>query len=224
MKLSIYRSMSIISIVLIGLGSCNGNKEQSKKIGSIKYDSPTITNKDTFNKTGDLVSNDSLQTFSYSKSVYDEYFTSEIKKFLKDSMNEWTVPNPDEWDNLWFQTYRNPASLVNYITGDFNCDNKRDYAVLLADKSKAISAWVIQSNNSGFTKIKLEDCGTFENHIQVGLELIDPGKLDYIDPEKDGVLKPIILKCPAIQVEYFESAATTYYWNKNKYSSAVTGD
>ncbi len=183
-----------------------------------------VTKNNLLAKNGTIAKEDSVPDFSYDKTVYDKYFPAELRNYLKDSLSDWYIPDPEEWDNLWFQTYMNPDALVNFIRGDFNGDKKTDYAVLLKDKHKAVAAWAIQTDNNGFTKIKLEDCGIFNPHIQAALQIIEPGKLEYIDPESDDPPKPLMLQHPAIQVEYFETSATTYYWDKNKYKAVVTGD
>lgn len=165
-----------------------------------------------------------LQAYAYDSTIYDQYLPSDLKSYLAATLQDWKLPTPSEWDALWFQTYRSTNSLVNFISGDFNCDAQNDHALLLSSKSdSSLAVWIIHSGNNGLTSIKLEEYGKPDNHIQLGLELVEAGDLNYIDPDVDEP-KSIKMKCLGIQVVYFEKAAITYYWDKDKYSSVQTGD
>lgn len=51
---------------------------------------------------------------------------------MEQKLPHWHLMNPNSWENFWFKQYQKDSSLVNYITADFNCDEKMDYALLLA--------------------------------------------------------------------------------------------
>lgn len=165
-----------------------------------------------------------LQAYVFDSTIYDQYLPAHLKSYLSANLQGWELPDPAEWDALWFQTYKSTNSLVNFISGDFNCDAQKDYALLLSNKrDSSLAVWIVHSGNNGFKGIKLDEYGNPDNHIQLGLELVEAGDLNYIDPDVDEP-KSIKLEYPAIQVVYFEKAATTYYWDKDKYSSVQTGD
>lgn len=213
----------LTAIIALLLLSCSDSRTQTTKEKTIKVDSPTVApSSDYLPDSAEMLQK--LQNYVYDTTIYDQYLPADVKNFLFTHLPEWKLPHPGEWDALWFQTYKTPNSLVNFISGDFNCDGEKDYALLLTNKVDAsLAAWIIQSGPDGYTGIKLEDYDKQENHIQLGLELIPPGSLNYMDLDSDEeqVLK---LECSAVQVSYFEKGATTYYWNKDQYSSVVTGD
>lgn len=210
-------------IFLFGLLSCTNRKHKSEVKEKVKKDT-SIVIQSPEKMTGNRESPDSFPSFDYDLKVYDEYLPAHLKSYINKNLPQWKLPDPSEWDNLWFQSYKSPNSLVNYIRGDFNCDQKEDYGLLLSDKTNSIAAWIIHSDENGYSGVKLEDIGTFDNHIQVGLELVEAGDLNYIDPDIEDEPKPIRLKCPAVQVVYFEKGAATYYWDNGKYNSVITGD
>lgn len=131
--------------------------------------------------------------------------------------------NPDNWDILWFQEYRTENGLVNYISGDFNCDTKQDYALLLANANNELAVWVIQSNNDDYQFEKIHVLGQIHTPVSLGIELIPKGKLDYINLDVEES-KTINLNCPGIQIAHFERAAVTYFWNNGKFESVQTAD
>lgn len=165
-----------------------------------------------------------LQAYIYDSTIYDTYLPAGVKTYLATHLQDWQLPLPEQWDALWFQSYKKPDALINLTSGDFNCDGQKDYALLLSHKKDStIGAWIIQSAGAGYNAIKLETLEKPEDHIQLGLELIEEGGLNYIAPDSDDT-PSLKLVCPAVQVTYFEKGATTYYWNKGEYNSVQTGD
>ncbi|WP_158827192.1 hypothetical protein [Mucilaginibacter lacusdianchii] len=113
--------------------------------------------------------------------------------------------------------------LVNYVSADFNGDHKLDYALILEDTKNDFAVWVLQSEGSAYQAIRLHEIEGATLPIDMGLELVPKGELDYIDLDADDT-KTITLKYQALQVSFFERAAATYYWQNGKYKSVTTGD
>ena len=216
----------LVLIIPLAILACNNNK---KDAAATDHNTDTAGNlppkKDSIKQNEPIDTPYNAQSFKYDSTIYNDYVPAEIRAWLKTNLSAWTIPRPDEWDNLRFQSYKNPNSLVNYLSGDFNGDKKTDYALLLEDQQKHITAWVVQSGKQGFSAIKLEDYGKFDGHIGVGLSLVEPGTdLNHVDPDTNQPEPMVTLKFPGIQIEYFEVAASTYYWKNGKYHNVIVGD
>jgi hypothetical protein len=160
---------------------------------------------------------------SQDSSFYSKYIPQPVLTLMEEKLPHWQLINPSKWDSFWFKQYQKDSSLVNYVPADFDCDGKEDYALLLANPKGEAAVWVLQSVGTSYQPFKLQDVETSENPIDVGIELIPKGKLDYIDLDDENT-KSMRLKCPAIQMLFFERGAVTYYWDKNKFKSVQTGD
>ncbi|PSR54250.1 hypothetical protein AHMF7605_12305 [Adhaeribacter arboris] len=212
------RKLLLIFILAIGLLACGEGKVKPKvKRASLS----TNTSKfEIVEPKLNLV--DTIK--SYDNKVYTKYISGSVFQELRESLPDWELPEPIQWENFWFKEYKDDSVLVNYLSGDFNCDSKSDYAFLLQNKNnKQYAVWVLQSKQGKLSVIKLHDLGESEQPLQFGIELVPKGPLFYIDFENDNP-KPIKLKCPGIQVSFFETAAVTYYWKSNKFESVTTGD
>jgi hypothetical protein len=149
---------------------------------------------------------------------------SQLKGYLDTAFNGWTIPAPNRWDTVWFNQYNNDGNLVYYVKGDFDCNKETDYAVLFKSGDGNLVAYAFLTSDKSFKKFELFDFGKDTTGlIDYGLELISPGKINYMDPESDDA--PFVLaKCNAVQVLSFEKGAETFYWDKGKLKSVPTGD
>lgn len=216
------RKPLLITILSLVLFSCAEQRREPKQESTATDSTASVLPSTFAPDSAEMLQK--LQSYVYDSTIYDQYLPADLKSYLAANLQDWKLPDPAEWDALWFQTYRRTNALINFISGDFNCDAQKDYALLLTNKrDSSLSAWIIHSGNNGLTGRKLDEYGKPENHIQLGLELVEAGDLNYIDPDVDDP-KSIKLECPAIQVVYFEKAAITYYWDKDQYSSVHTGD
>ena|SRR5688572_3702512 len=159
----------------------------------------------------------------YANTIYHQFISQNVMNLTKQTLPQWHLPNPNTWDAVWFNGYKKDSALVNYVAADFNCDNKQDYALLLTNAKKEFTIWVLQSQNEGYKPIRLYELGNMEKPLEVGIELVAKGAINYLDENAEDV-KSITLKCPAIQVMFFEKAAVTYYWENGKYNEVQTGD
>lgn len=160
----------------------------------------------------------------YTSDIYKQYIPADIDSVIKQQLPEWSLPEPGSWEKLWFNMYKKDSVLINYITGDFNGDRKKDYALILNKGKNIFAVWVIQSDGNVYKAIKLHEIKTEQTPIDMGIEFVSKGKLGYIDFDSGKEPKPIDLKNPAIQVVFFEQSAETYYWKNGEYQSVTTGD
>lgn len=174
------------------------------------------SNQNNQNIISDRKDLDTLPAFN--EDIYKEYIPQKLDVFLSKEMPGWKIPAPDKW-GYWFNEFKTSNNLVNFISGDFNCDKQTDYALILAGKQKELSVWVFFAKNNSFEKIKLEDFGDDSGEIIFGLSVLKPGihKYDW-NPE------PVKINCQAIETIYFEKASSAYYWDKGKFKSITTSD
>ena len=157
--------------------------------------------------------------------IYERYIDPQLKTYLDKAFIGWHLPPPRRWDTLWFRQYKSDSNLVNYISGDFDCNEKKDYAILFKKASGVIAAFAFLSTGHTFKAVELMDLGKDSGeHIEVGLELLPPGDYNYIEADSEEDPLPIRIKCNSVQVLHFERAAKTFYWEKGKMNSITTGD
>jgi hypothetical protein len=203
---------AVIVLVLLSCNNSNNDNTAKGKDSNISlHDSGLI--KEKVYETEKL----------YDSSIYASYVPVSLKEYLDKEVTGWSIPAPAKWESYWFNQYKKDSSLVNFLTSDFNCDGKKDYALILREKKGTLSSYAIVSNATGFSKHKLEDLGEEMDKIGTGLELVLPATIHHID-DSDGEPPSLQLKCPAIQIIWFEQAARTFYWEKNKFKYVQTGD
>ncbi len=202
-------------VSMLFLIACGQSNEQFDKVA-------VNNNQNDQNIVSDRKEFDTLPTFD--EEIYKEYIPQKLAAFLNKEMPGWKIPAPAKWDKFWFNEYKSSNNLVNFISGDFNCDKRTDYALILADKRERVSIWVFFSKKNSFEKIKLDEFGSGLKEIYFGLEVLEPGEVKYIDPNnyKSNPVKKI--NCQAIQAVWFEKAAEAYYWERGKFKSIMTGD
>lgn len=211
--------MRLLIFLTIGLIACNQNNQP-------KLVSETNTKNSSINDTlesNEINTNTDLDTSKYDISIYNKYISEPLKSILDYKLPDWYLIRPENWDNLWFQYYKSESKLVNYISGDFNCDTRQDYALLLSNGNNEIAVWAIISKDNTYQAIKIHELGLLKTPIQNGLELIPKGTIDYLDLDSEE-FKVLKISCDAIQIMYFESAAVAYYWQNGKFESVQTAD
>jgi hypothetical protein len=162
----------------------------------------------------------------YNDNLYKKAIPDSVFRLIHKHLPQWKFSSPERFDTFFFNYYyEHENALVNYIKGDFNCDGKIDYALVLENKNKDYAVWVLQSGPASYSAIKLSENMKQDAYpISVGLELIPRGKLGYLNFDDGPLPEPIELKCNAIDVMHFEESSQAYYWNKNKYESVPTSD
>lgn len=208
--------MRFLYILIVGFLSCN-QPEATRKTN--QSDSTEITNvADVKQQSGS-----NSKSTNYDSSIYARFLSQQVLDLLKQKLPDWQFMNPNEWESFWFEHYRKDSALVNYVPADFNCDSKKDYAFLLKNSKGELAVWILQSNGGGYNTFKIHEIETDRKPIDVGIELVEKGKVEYIDLNAESI-KSINLKCSAVQVLFFERGAVTFYWSKDKFESVQTGD
>jgi hypothetical protein len=162
---------------------------------------------------------------SISKAITPHTFLdSRLKEYLDSAFKGWTLPAPYKWDTIWFNQYKRNGNLANYVKGDFDCNKEQDYTLLFNKSDGTLVAYAFLSRKKSFEMFELFDFGIVTSgQIEFGLELISPGRINYMDPESEEA-PSVLIKCDAVQVLSFEKGAETYYWEKGKLKSVMTGD
>ncbi len=218
LRVDVIKMKILTSIMLLGLiacGQCTTRSDSKTTLDT--FQSKSSSHPDKVN----VIENSKL----YDSSIYQSYINAQLKAYLGKAFPGWTLPALNRWDTLWFNQYMTDSSLANYVSGDFNCDSKKDYGLIIEDNKGIIVAYAFLSTRSSFQAFKLEEFGKDNGEqIEIGLEVLKPGEYNYIDPDSDNNPPPVKIKCEAVQVIGFEKSAETYYWDKGKLKSIMTGD
>ena len=161
--------------------------------------------------------------------VYSQYISPELLSYLEKAHPYWSIPDHNQWYPQLFNKYKTDHSLVNYITGDFDCNGKKDHA-LIVDKGKTgLAAVAFLGQNDSFTTVELTELTQHDGEkIDYLLSLYKPGRYDIDDPD----LRPsdpafVKLKCNSIGIgpfkELYEGGDEVYYWEQNELRSCVIG-
>ncbi len=204
---------ALTAILALGLISCGqtATTADTDAVDSIKIDKVSTVKTTTPDD-------------AYNSNIYDLYVNPQLKTYLDKTFKGWTFPAPDRWDTVWFNQYKNEVNLVNYVTGDFDCNNQKDFAILFKKADGVIAAYAFISLGKSFQAFELIDFGKdSDEQLEFGLELLPPGKYNYMDPESDEA-PSVKIKCNAVQILNFEKGAETFYWEKGKVKSIMTGD
>ena len=202
--------------MIVSLPACKRTPTHSK----IKIDTSIKVSKPD---TPHTVKKDTIPT--YTLAVYKSYIPKAVNAMLEEKLPGWKLPSPDTWEKYWFNAYKKDNALVDYVNGNFNGDGKPDYALLLENDQHAFIIWVLQSGVNDYKAIELKELTEATSPLNIGLELIGKGKLNYLSMNENADdIKTLDLKYQAIQVSYFEASAETFYWKNGKYQSVTTGD
>ncbi|HSU29233.1 MAG TPA: hypothetical protein VLJ68_12690 [Chitinophagaceae bacterium] len=151
--------------------------------------------------------------------VYSKYLPPTFRAYVTDYVTGWTIPKENAWEKYWWDQYKKDKSLVNYVSGDFNCDNKTDYSMILTDPRGAVAAWVFMAKGNDFEKTMLEQADIEEGPIAIGIDLLKKGKQGDMITNKTADIK-----CDGVSIVFFERAQHSYYWEKGKFKMIQTGD
>jgi hypothetical protein len=203
------------ALLVLGLFSCG----QAVTTADTKTIDTIQTAKNTSTSSTGTSKND-----QYSSNIYERYIDPQLKNYLNKEFKGWTLPAPNRWDTVWLNQYKSDSTLVNYISGDFDCNQQMDFALLFQKVNGDIVAYAFLSTDNSFKATQLINFGKdTEEQIEFGLELLSPGKYNYMDPESDSV-PSVKINCNAVQILNFEKGAETFYWEKGKVKSIMTGD
>jgi len=209
---------TLTALLIFGLFSCgqavstSDDKTIDDTTGNAKRQSVSNTNP-------------SIKSDQYSSINYEQYIEPQLKVYLDKTFKGWTLPTPNRWDTVWFKQYKSDSTLVNYVSGDFDCNGTKDYVLLLKKSNGVLGVYAFLSTGSSFKSFEFMDLGKDAGEqIEIGLELLPPGEYNHIDADSDEDPPPLKIKCNSVQVLNFERAAETFYWEKGKLKSITTGD
>jgi hypothetical protein len=157
------------------------------------------------------------------RAIYSRYLSTALMHYVDISLPDWRLPDPSAWEKYWFDEYKRDKSLVNFISGDFNCDGTIDHALILTNAKGDIGAWAFLAKDSSFEKTKLDQFESLSNPIGAGLQILEKGEHGYIGADGEPA-KPVKVNCEGVTVIFFEKAARSYYWEKGKVKAIQTGD
>jgi hypothetical protein len=201
------RSLSLLFLIV--LFACNqqkGNKEIAKSDTLVSASTPATNNRyvDTMDVT-----------------VYNSYLDEPLKNYLSVHMKDWSLIPRQSWEAYWWDQYRKDKSLVSYISGDFNCDNRIDHAMILSDTAHNYSVWVFLAHENDFTATQLDNFERETGPVGIGLEIFSKGKQNTIQGNK---ISSVNIKCEGVTIIFFEKAAQSYYWDNGRVKMLQTGD
>jgi hypothetical protein len=205
----------LIALLILELFSCG---EVATTADTKTIDTTQSVKETTINYTS------TSENKQYNKDIYERYIDPRLKNYLDNEFKEWTLPAPSRWDTVWFNQYKSDSTLVNYISGDFDCNQQKDFVLLFQKANGELSAYAFLSSGNSIKAVKLMDLGiNTGEQIEFGVELLPPGKYNYMDPESEDA-PSVKINCNAVQVLSFEKGAETFYWEKGKLKSIMTGD
>ncbi|MEJ6979480.1 hypothetical protein WG906_03405 [Pedobacter sp. P351] len=131
------------------------------------------------------------------------------EKFIKEALPGWEVASNDDYANLWWSFY-NRGTESNFITSDFNDDEKSDFALLVkSETERKLKLLFLIAKDDSFKYSFAED---FEREfkgkdIQYGLFVESPKKIDVAYPE----ISSLILESNGISLHNYEINNRVYY-------------
>jgi hypothetical protein len=160
-----------------------------------------------------------------SSKIYDKYIDRGLRAYMDTAFTDWTLPPTNRWDTVYFNLYQGDSSLVNYVSGDFDCNGMKDFVLVLQKRTGVLGVYAFLSTGSSFKPAEIMDLGKDTGEqIAIGLDLLPPGNYQYLEPGSEVEAPPIKIRCNGIRVLHFENTAETFYWEKGKFKSIPTGD
>lgn len=208
---SIKKHALLIPLIIIFLFGCGDNKESKENKNPADTSAVQTTTE----------SNQKTDTVASPLTVYKNHIPEPVINYINTALTDWSLPSPESWEKYWWDQYKKEKTLVNFISGDFNCDQKIDYAVVLRDKDSTTGAWVLMAKDSSYTRANLEMISKEPGFIGIGLELMQKGKQADLNGDHP---KTINAKCEGVTIVFFEKAAHSWYWEKGKWKMIYTAD
>jgi hypothetical protein len=214
-------------IIFLALMSCQ-QPEKTNEQSSIKSRSTESTNPEA-NDGGQMTPTVSKQSDEKQYSLdqmYNSYISEELLSYLDKSHPTWSVPNQNLWYPQLFDKYKTSNSLVNYVQGDFDCNGKTDYALIVDKGKNVLGAVAFLRFNDGYKTVELTELGNPGEKIAFRLKLYKAGHYDIADPDLDpSDPKFVNLKCSGVGIghfkELYEGGDDVYYWEKGELRSCV---
>jgi len=134
-----------------------------------------------------------------------------IKIILKDSLNEYIIPDEKMFDSEW-KSYEHITTPM-FAFSDFNGDKEKDYAIILLSKKnhRKILLCTFLSNEKSYFICRIR---TFDLNNDLIDVFISTQKKGYWQTANGGKL----IKTDGITVDWAsESLSFSYYWTNNQF-------
>lgn len=206
----------LIAILLFGLTSCQ-QPEKTEESPPFKRDLVDSMNSPMTSVAEKMYSLDE---------IYEKYVSKELLSYIEKNHPTWSVPNEHLWYPQLFNKYKTGSSLVNYVSGDFDCNGKKDVALIVDNGKNGLAAVAFLGVDNGFKTVELTEFGRPGEKIEFVLTLYKPGRYNIADPDV-GPSDPKIVnfKCTGVGVgkfkELYEGGDDVYYWEQDHLRSCV---
>ena len=158
--------------------------------------------------------------------IYLKYINPQLLDYLENNHSAWSIPGQNMWHPQLFKKYTKDSSLVNYVSGDFNCDGLKDYALLLDKGNNMLSAVAFLKQGSSFktqelTEFPYRSFDRIEDHLVI----YEAGTYNISDPDIEPKDRRVKLTCTAVGIglfkELYEGGKDVYYWQGQHLQSCI---
>ncbi len=148
--------------------------------------------------------------------VYEKYIPKNLQDYIIKNYPQWSIPERYRWHPNLFDKYRAERSAAPIISDDFNCDGKKDYAVLMDKQKKGLAVMLFLANEQSFTsQVLTENLVHDVPKIEYVLSVVKPGLYKTIDPDMEGPSQSVRLLCAGIGIglfkELYDGGKDVYY-------------
>lgn len=211
---------TVLAVIVLSISSCTEPKSREHKIAITEVG-------DTLKMTPIITEGKPIDGLD---PIYTKYINTQLLSYLRQEHPGWTVPNQNMWYPKLFNKYKTDSSLVNYISGDFNCDGNEDYALIIDKGSQSLAAIAFLADGKSFKTVQLTQLIPREaEKFDFTFKLYKQGKYNISDPDLTPTdLKYVNLKCPAVGIgsfnELYDGGDEVFYWVNNELRSCMIGD
>jgi hypothetical protein len=141
-----------------------------------------------------------------------------VDEYIDTKLSGWILAPSESWDDTSYNKYRSDTSQINYISGDFNCDGKIDYSLILKDSNSNFSTFAILSLGDYYYHQELERLDSYKlKKLDFGLQALPPGPINHPSGPP-----PTMVECGAIQ-KFFtnRNSKKIYYCDKEGKSYVI---
>jgi hypothetical protein len=207
----------LLAILIIGFVSC---QQLEKTQDSPPFKADVV---DTGSTSGTPVAQ---KKYSLDE-IYQRYVSEDLLAYLEKTHPAWSVPNQHLWYPQLFNSYKTDSTLVNYVNGDFDCNGKKDHAMILDNGLNRLTTVAFLAEAGGFKTVELTQLSPLEgNKIDFVLSVYKPGRYNITDPDLDpSDPKVVNFKCTGVGIgvfkELYEESDDVFYWDRNQLRSCV---
>ena len=137
--------------------------------------------------------------------VYENYLPQNLKEYISTNYPEWSLPERYRWHPNLFKKYMRDTTLAPIVSGDFNCDGKKDYALLMDRNKKGLTLMLFLAHEQSFLgQILTQNLVHEVPKIEYVLSVVAPGVYKTIDPDREAETQSVRLQCTSIGIGLFK--------------------